>query len=251
MQKKTMDFVGQHYWDESYEKYSYSKTPANDPIRLLLLKYLNPDKKTSVLELGCFPGRYLQVFGELGYAINGIDTTPRVKEDLPDYLKKCGFNTGVFIQGDALSHGFEKQYGVVCSFGFIEHFEEWDLVIKRHASLLENKGLLILTVPNFRGFFQYFYHLVFDKPNLKRHNIASMNPSKWINTLEKEGLNCDVLFSGPFGKIDFWVDATPNSGIKRFLLKKLNALILRLAQINLKSRNAYSPYLGLIVKIER
>ena len=185
MQKQTMDFVAQNYWDESYEKYVFSKTPESDPIRQLLQKHLNGDKQTSVLELGCFPGRYLQVFGEMGFALNGIDTTPRVEYDLPSYLNEQGFGVEIFIQGDALTHQFDQKYGIVCSFGFIEHFEEWNLVIERHLSLLENKGILIITVPNFSGFFQYFYHLIFDKPNLKRHNISSMNPSKWLKIMEK------------------------------------------------------------------
>jgi hypothetical protein len=111
--------------------------------------------------------------------------------------------------------------------------------------------LLILTVPNFSGFFQYFYHLIFDYANLKKHNISSMNPEKWINYIKKKGYDCQIIFSGSFGKIDFWVDQIPSSNLKKSLLKKVNKFIQQISKRNLKNSNLYSPYLGLIINIER
>lgn len=103
--------------------------PQDNAIRKWIENYFSVMSSSyhsrSVLEIGCFPGKFLSVFGELGYELNGIDISPRVETDLPIWLRDKGYKTGNFINADFFDYADSRKYGVVCSFGFIEHFVNW------------------------------------------------------------------------------------------------------------------------------
>ncbi|RZL52555.1 MAG: methyltransferase domain-containing protein [Pedobacter sp.] len=111
----------------------------------------------------------------------------------------------------------EGRYNVVCSFGFIEHFRNWRDVIRLQASLVDNGGLIIITTPNFSGFFQFWYHKILDKENLDRHIQESMNPNKWKEIVIEEGF--DVIDYGYIG-FEFW-DENPKKNFVERILKRV------------------------------
>ena len=78
-----MNLVPQEYWDKGYETLELDIAPKDDTVRRWIELFFSNRGKGRCLEIGCFPGRYLAVFGELGYELNGIDLTPRVESDLP------------------------------------------------------------------------------------------------------------------------------------------------------------------------
>lgn len=79
------ELVDQSYWDKGYEKTTFSIAGDDKPIRNWIESFV---KKANgkCFEVGCFPGTYLAVFGGLGYVLNGIDLTPGVEKDLPEWL---------------------------------------------------------------------------------------------------------------------------------------------------------------------
>jgi 2-polyprenyl-3-methyl-5-hydroxy-6-metoxy-1,4-benzoquinol methylase len=245
-----MDLVHQQYWDESYDKISLDSFSHDDPIMQLVRSKLENTAAGDVFEIGCFPGRYLNVFGEKGFVINGIDTTPRVATDLVELLNSKNYKVGELKHGDIFQVPINKQYDVVCSFGFIEHFIKWKPVIAKHMELVRKGGVVIITVPNFRGAVPQLFHRVFDGINFRRHNLKAMNVSHWKKHIRQLGFNYEVLFEGPVGKLDLWAEQQKRSKLKSYLLGKIFNLVGVVQRRNFSPSTHYSPYLGLIIKVK-
>ncbi len=246
-----MDYVEQEYWDKSYEDLSLEFSNDDDALVQLISKVLKskgPDRG-DVIEFGCYPGRYLKVFGDFGLCLHGIDTTPKVTS-LSAFFNSKGYCVGDFIRGDLFKYSPGKKFDIVCSFGFIEHFENWEEVVLLHLKFVKQGGLIFITVPNFRGFFQQQFHGFFDKENLNRHNLKAMDVKQWNAVLKKNNIQYDILFEGPFGNIEFWVDEEKRSRLKRFVLSKSLIILNHLRKLKLPPSTSYSPYLGLIIKLK-
>ena len=240
------NLASQEHWDESYKDLTFFKPSFSDPIRRIIKAYAPAlGANRSVFEVGCFPGRYLSVFGDLGYSLNGIDLTPRVLTDMPRWLAANGYKIGDFYCDDFFKLEAGKTYDIVCSFGFIEHFVNYDEVLRRHLSFISPGGMLIMTTPNFRGSFQKMLHSHLDSGNLERHYLPSMNPAAWKKILVDSGY--EVLFSGFKGGFDFWAESESKSTLKKALIRLLNlsGKILRFLPFNSVS---FSPYAVIIAK---
>ena len=198
-----MDFVQQQHWDESYQNTGFAPPAKDDFLRLSILKYISPTETGKAIEIGCYPGGYLSVLGDLGYELNGIDLTPKT-EDLTMCFKNAGYKVGKIEKADFTTFATMGMYDVVASFGFVEHFDNYLQMILKHVSLVNRGGYLIISTPNFRGILQYIFHLLFDTPGLRRHNLKSMNPEEWAAILAQNGF--EIMFSGYGGGAQFWMD---------------------------------------------
>lgn len=239
-----MECVKQEYWDNSYKKLKYRV--AKDEVTDFLDLFIQNTSSLEAFEVGCYPARYLSHIGKKGYKVNGIDMTPKVETDLKKWLKSLNIKTGDFIKGDFCTLKNNVKYDLVYSIGFIEHFHNFLDVIDKHDKILKNEGLLIITAPNFKGKIQNMLHKYLDRENLNRHYTPSMDPQIWEEYLKK--MNYEVIFSGYFGKIDFWVDNEKRSLLKKIGLKII-FLILKLLKTFkwfIKDNESYSPYCGIV-----
>ncbi|MFH0702326.1 MAG: methyltransferase domain-containing protein [bacterium] len=262
----------QSYWDKSYENYNLEIAPKKDQVRQWIEKFVpkahsqasnpselerieeNMERRLSLpqaLEIGCFPGRYLTVLGELGYELNGIDLTPGIERNFVDWLKSRKYKTGEFSK-ISLSEYRNKnsgiKYDLVCSFGFIEHFIDWKDVLLKHADFVKDEGYLIISAPNFRGILQRILHFCLDNKNYKRHYIPSMNPFLWKKIVQDLDFNFDIIYCGYFGAFEFWVDKQEINSFQKIIsiiiIKFLMPILKKLPGNN----EIYSPYCGLIAK---
>jgi 2-polyprenyl-3-methyl-5-hydroxy-6-metoxy-1,4-benzoquinol methylase len=245
-----MDLVSQSYWDNSYNNISLEAYECNNPIVNEIRKVLTGSKKKykNVFEIGCFPARFLPVFAEFEIVLNGIDTTNRIYPDLYNHLLKKNYYVGDFYKKDVFDVDLNKKYDIVCSFGFIEHFNDYERVIQTHSLLVNQEGLLIISVPNFSGIFQFFFRIIFDRENLQRHNLMAMKLKKWHELLDRIGFKYEILFEGPIGGLELWVDKYPKNKIFSYLLKSVIRLTKKINAKGVKNSNLYSPYKLLIVK---
>ena len=94
-----------------------------------------------------------------------------------------------------------EPYDVVMSFGLIEHFENPEDILYHHYRLCRTGGLLVVTIPHFR-YLQWIYHFLFDRKDLERHNISTMNLETFKSFALNKGLN--MRFLGYVGRINFW-----------------------------------------------
>lgn len=242
-----MDLVSQKYWDASYNEFGYHI--ANDEVTAWINrfdKYLLKDTG-SVFELGCFPGRYLSHLGQKGWTVNGMDLTPRIEEEgFRNWLTAANIKTGLLAKGDVLAYAktTPDRYEMVCSFGFIEHFENFQEIISLHDNIVQPGGLLMITTPNFRGTLQKILHTTLDKENLSRHYLPSMKPLLWKKQLEDAGYN--ILFAGYFGNYDFWCDDTQRNVLQRMGVKAARKIKPFMKQ--LPDNALYSPYCGIMAQ---
>ena len=217
-----MNIVPQIYWDNGYSNSSIQKAPDDDPLTECIKNNI-PSAKSGqqAFEIGCFPGRFLCILGDLGYTLNGVDATPAI-HNFEKSLNYLGYKTNKF-ENKNYEEAEKVKYDVVASFGFIEHFTNWDEVIKDHVAFLAKDGYLIITTPNFKGLFQYLYHRLVDNANLNRHVVSSMSPKKWKKILENCGLN--VISCGYIGH-DFW-DETNNRNLPYKVINRLTKYLFK------------------------
>jgi SAM-dependent methyltransferase len=160
-----------------------------------------------------------------------------------DWFKGDGFNIGELRQGDVYDLSFEKKYDVVFSSGFIEHFTNFEEIIKTHCELVNESGYVFITTPNFAGFIQKKLHSIFDKENLNKHYLPSMNPNKWAEILKKQGF--DIINMGYMGGFDFWVGDQKRSFSQRLIIKAIRIFLpLRW----LPNSRSYSPEIYVIAQ---
>jgi 2-polyprenyl-3-methyl-5-hydroxy-6-metoxy-1,4-benzoquinol methylase len=234
------------FWDKAYVNVDFKVLPKDNPIRSWIETYIpqTAEQKTA-LEIGCYPGRYLEIMGALGYTLNGLDFNPNLK-NLSSWLESQGHQVGSLEQVDFFEYNPEERFDMVCSFGFIEHFSNWDDVLKAHMKLVKQGGYLVVEVPNFRGLIQYLLHRFLDHENLKSHYLPSMNPRKWKRLAKEAGF--EIEFCGYIGTYLFWHNNdTPNKYQHKIikLLRKKQESIQKLVP----GRNPFtSPYIGIIAK---
>jgi SAM-dependent methyltransferase len=239
-----MDLVEQNYWNESYKDFNFY-IPM-DAVTRFLDKY-SPTEKTGVFEVGCFPGRYLAHLGRKQWVVNGMDLAPGTETSLVSWMKSQGITTDFLKNGNVLEYlaSTDHSYPFVCSFGFIEHFENFEEIIKLHARIVKTHGTLLITTPNFRGPVQHTLHKYLDRKNFDRHYIPSMQPKLWKDVLEKNGFQ--VNFSGYFGGFDFWVDRQKRNFFQKIFTEFMQRIAVPMFSW-LPNSSTYSPYCGIVAK---
>lgn len=197
----------QKLWNETYSNRPIKLAGTSHPIVQLLKTHI-PNRDGNAIELGCCPGTFLGHLGSLGYTLHGIDLAPSIREMELSY-KAAGLPCGTFVQQDFFDFCRKPpmKYDVVTSYGFIEHFTNYEEVFFLHCRLVNKGGYVVVTFPNFSGNLQFALHSLFDKPNLERHNLNAMDLAPYVRMLES--LKFDVLFAGYFGGFSFWRE---NSG---------------------------------------
>lgn len=237
----TMKFSSpdKNYWSGAYKNSSFTIIPAGGYLRGWLEKYFQ-HSSGSVFEIGCFPGGYLDFWGNLGYELNGIDLVDKINPDLYNWLKSRGHQVGELVNGDFVDYKVNRKFDVVYSFGFLEHFINWDQILIKHSELVRPGGRLIIGAPNFRGWAQRLLHFLFDRENYYKHYLPAMDTSKWRRLLEERGF--DIIFSGCIGNFDFWSAARPTKVFSRLILPSINFF-----KKHIKFNNyLFSPYLCLL-----
>lgn len=243
-----MDLIEQKYWNDSYSNFNYFV--ADDEItQWFESKIKLPTQKDyTSFEFGCCPGRYMARIGQMGFKVNGIDTSADIESQrFNEWLRSLEITIGDLSMGDALSYAqtSNDKYDLVCSFGFIEHFVNYHEVIKLHDKLLKPGGTLIISTPNFRGLIQHFLHRCLDSKNLSKHYLRSMRPRSWKTLLEN--MNYKIEYCGFFGNFDFWYDSqkrTLSQAIAIIIVMRIKNKLKRL----LPNSSLYSPYCGIIAR---
>jgi SAM-dependent methyltransferase len=215
--------VQQAYWDRHNEAIALRYDPAHIVFAELFDRYVPPaPPDATCFEVGCYPGNFLIHFGRrFGYRASGIDATPLVLDRMRRHLEAHAVVVQRLYQGDFFTFDPSEQCELVCSFGFVEHFERFEDVLERHVALVKPGGLLIVSCPNFRGL-QYVLHRALDGANLQRHVLPSMNVRRWRRVLTARGMQ--VVHDGCYGTMDFWCDSPA-----RTLLQTSAARVVRRA----------------------
>jgi SAM-dependent methyltransferase len=119
----------------------------------------------------------------IGLEVGGIEYSEAGAAATIKNLHILGVKSDHLISGDFFLVKPNKQYDVVMSFGFIEHFDDVDNVVKKHLDWLKPGGVLILGIPNFSGL-NGLIQSILDRDILDKHNLDIMNLN-FFNEIEK------------------------------------------------------------------
>ncbi len=200
------NYTDKKFWDEYFDKHKTKPTIADNSLFSdIFEKYLVPDSTKSVLEIGCADSNFLCYLAKkFGYQAHGIDFSDAIAKTA-ELFKFNNLPEPILYEADLFSWQPDRKYDLVCSFGFIEHFEKLDDIIKKHAELVAPDGKLIITLPHF-AHAQYFLHWLIDRNNLKKHNTKIMNLNSIKNAVQNNGLRIEHLsYYKTFG---FWTERT-------------------------------------------
>jgi len=235
----------QEYWDKSHP---HVGLPVSGAMRFFIERFC-PPAPGDAFEVGCFPGRFLAIFGEHGFRVNGIDLDPRTGSELPGWFRRQGIAIGEFLVADFTAISATRKYDVVASFGLIEHFTNWKEILLRHTEFVKPGGTLIVTTPNFKGWVQSLLHRTFDRANYARHYIPSMDPEEWAVLVESRGF--EIVFAGFFGRFDFSCgsDESLSSKAVQFVVRVANKVLLRpCLRVLPEGKKSYALCCGIVAR---
>lgn len=145
------------------------------------LKSNLPPMAGDVLEVGCAPGKWLAFMAEeFGLRPSGIEYSEAGMSATIENFRMLKLTPELILTGDFFELDAPKQFDVVMSLGFVEHFSDVDGVVERHLQWLKPGGVLILGVPNFNGIYKPIQQ-VLDSDILAKHNLNIMNLNYFRN----------------------------------------------------------------------
>ena len=167
-------------------------------------RFLANQSGKSVIEIGSAPGRFLlRLKKEFGLDPYGVEYAAEGVEQNKAVFSKAGVPADHVLFFDAFGaeflNAYRDRFDFVLSRGVIEHFDDPSSVINAHLDVLKPGGLLIITVPNYRGL-NWMLKRTFDGASLPGHNLNTMKPEVFRKAFVKSGLT--ELHCGPFGSID-------------------------------------------------
>ena len=189
------DQAGVAFWNERwanlppigpYEGPVYEQHPLIEP-------YIRNGYGKTLVEIGCVPGNWLVYYAkEFGYRVSGIDYSDQIEYTRAN-LAYHEVPVDDLIHANFFEYQPTKQYDVVYSGGFAEHFADHRLVVEKHVPWMKPGGLMVMMIPNLTGIHRFLCS-TFDNENYRAHVPALMYKTTLRKTLEEAGL--EVLFCG-------------------------------------------------------
>jgi 2-polyprenyl-3-methyl-5-hydroxy-6-metoxy-1,4-benzoquinol methylase len=183
------DTAGREYWESVWADLPPIQSYAGPVFEHhpVLARFLAKAEGKEAIEIGCVPGNYLVYLAkEFGYRVSGIDYSSNLGY-VRENLRHNGIEAESLFSCDLFSFAAPRQYDLVFSVGFVEHFDDYQAVIHKHAELAAPQGLVVIIVPNLthlhRVLCGYFAPEV-----LKIHRFPLMYQQILRKSLEKEGL---------------------------------------------------------------
>ncbi len=183
------DAAGKEYWDsiweelppvERYEGPVYEQHPV-------LSRFLSNAGGGDAIEIGCGTGSYkIYINKEFGYRIDGLDYSDNMEYVRVNLLHN-GIHDSELFNADFFKFVPTKKYDLVLSGGFAEHFDDHELVVRRHAEWAKPGGLVVIIVPNLT----HIHRLLcgwFAPELLRVHRFPLMRRDVMRQTLANAGL---------------------------------------------------------------
>lgn len=197
--------------------------------RLFIEHYLQfLPKQGKLIEIGGFPGKFAGYFKtKFDYEVTILDYV-LFPETVRNVEKAYGLPEGSIqeVKADFFNYQSPEKFDVVTSVGFIEHFDDTALVLKKHVDLMKPGAALLVTLPNFAGV-NGWVQKFFDPRNYAIHNIKSMDIRLLKDIMGRLGMS---RFTVEYhGKPTIWLEAdAPVRPVVRNLLMFMAKVIKRI-----------------------
>jgi len=109
--------------------------------KIAVLNMLEPASGNFILDAGCGAGYYMSALAERGCAVEGIDFSPRMVEE----VKKLGFNAKV-LNLEAEYYIDIKYDKIICA-GALEFCRDPARILMNLSNMLKPKGFIVLLLP--------------------------------------------------------------------------------------------------------
>ena len=199
-----------------------SRSVLASEIATFFERFLPPEPRRSVLEVGGAPGQYAAFVARLGHAVTIFDSSPIGCLKARENFELLGLQADV-VEGDMFEPPPDlPRLDAVFSLGLIEHFEDVTGAVRAHVRLTAPGGLLLLGVPNLAGINGRLLRRL-SPEFLSKHHIRATDLETW-DRFERE-LGLQRLFRGHIAGFDpsmFWRCESP-----RFVDRALAELLRR------------------------
>lgn len=238
------------YWSDKHSAAFTPWTVNGMLFSSILEQYLPVNEHYTCAEIGAYPGT------NLCYLAKRFNYKPIAVEfsDYADNIESL-FKFNGIANYEVINEDFfkvtGKQYDVVTSFGFIEHFNNYPEAIKKHFDLLKPGGYLVISVPRFDGFQGALFELAFESnvfnDMIAAHNLKITDINELKHTVSQftdSILYCDYANDG----ILYYDWNHPKlKDDKRWLIHFINKISGTLGR-SLPADQFFSPYILLIAR---
>jgi SAM-dependent methyltransferase len=187
------DAAGTDYWNTAWRNlppFARYQGPVYE-YHPVLSKYLVQANGRDAIEIGCVPGNCLIYLAkEFGYRVSGVDYSEQLSY-VRENLRWNGISEAELFQCDLFRFKPPRQYDLVFSYGFVEHFDEYEQVVKKHEELASPGGLVVIIVPNLTHLHRVLCGR-FAPEILSVHRFPLMHAEVLRSALESAGL--EVLY---------------------------------------------------------
>lgn len=220
---------------------------SNYPFSDLFASVLTRNTSGSMIEIGGFPGYFAIFFQKywhykttlLDYYINEKFLQSIWKDNNID--KK---DIKVF-KADFFHYKTAKQYDLVYSMGFIEHFDNTEDVIARHWKFVKKGGEMLITLPNFLGLNGHM-QLSWDPDNLNKHNLECMDIVRLESILDALHITQAKVFY--WGGLRVWLEDLGSRTLwQKFVVGCLYVLGIVIKKLGINNK-FLSPYIVIYAK---
>jgi SAM-dependent methyltransferase len=225
-----------------------------DPLNLhfreqhrLFEKYVQKSDSKSVIEIGCYPGRYLHYFHKyFGYIPWGVEYVESCASHATKLLENSGVPATIlhedFFNLDLHESPDKDGWDVTISFGFVEHFDDSTEAIAKHIEITKPGGLIFISIPNHVGINGWILRKV-DKPLWDLHNKMSL---KDLEAAVQRAGGAEILHASYIGHMGFaasklWPAVRTRFGSAFPLFRTPGWLMERMAQWILPNNRWISP----------
>lgn len=183
------DAAGKNYWNSLWEKLPPVERydgPVHEQ-HPVLSKFLSNAGGGDAIEIGCGTGNtMIYINKEFGYRVDGLDYSDNMEYVRANLLYN-GIQGAELFSADFFEFVPSKQYDLVVSGGFAEHFDDHELVVRKHVEWAKPGGLVVIIVPNLT----HIHKLLcgrFAPEVLSVHRFPLMRSNVMCQTLAKAGL---------------------------------------------------------------
>jgi len=237
-----------NYWGNIRLPQAVDYNFKNDRVIAETIKRYLPkaDYDKRAIEIGCAPGKWLVLLNkELGYKVDGYEyidiAAQKTRENLVlNNIPSEQFN---IVTGDFINDSIQSKYDAVISLGFIEHFQDFGTIMKKHLDLLKDEGILIFGMPNFKGI-NYPIQKMIDRylnyKMLPNHNLKTMNLKVYRDFAKRNKLNpLFIRYIGGFEGGLFNIPIINNKIVKKIMIVIVNLFHFIFDRVNTKFTSSY------------
>jgi 2-polyprenyl-3-methyl-5-hydroxy-6-metoxy-1,4-benzoquinol methylase len=249
--RPTEEEIGKYYQSEDYISHN---DKGNSPVNLVyklarnfaiksknqLINSISKNAKGRILDFGCGTGTFLTAMKKDGWTIEGVETNIKARQIAEEATKQ-----DIYKNLSSLNIK-NKKFNVITLWHVLEHIHQLNDTIATLKSLLKEKGVIIIAVPNISSYDQNLYQEKWAAYDVPRH-LYHFNTDSMKTLMLKHGLKVKKVY--PM-KLDAYYISLLSEKYKTDKNKYIKAL-LNGYRSNTYASNNDNNYSSLIFKIKK